>query len=448
MVKNFMCLSIAFLNSRVFSLNQNKLLLCCLVVLFLNGCGDSKVPNPSTEPTTASVNAPSKTANSVGLGKEITEEVESIDRIGLLARRLDESKSSEGWINLFDGNTLFGWRTDGKANFRVEDGVIVADEGEMSLLCSNMNWGQYELIVEYRAEEETNSGVFLSSSLIPGDVSSACYEINIAPPSHPYPTGSLVERQKANAAIDGDSKGWHVMRVQHDRNTLKVEVDGVEVCDYQDSNPPSRGRIGLQHNKGRVEFRKVMLRPIGLASLLDRDLAQWKQYPEMDASFTTNEAGELHVQGGSGQMETIEQYGDFLLLAQYKLPTPEMNSGIFFRCIPGDKMMGYECQVSNFGTETNSLLPEDCGTGGIFRRQDARLIAGETNQWATVVLQVEGPSMSAWVNGIQVSDWTDTREVNENPRRGLRLEAGTIMIQGHDPKTNALFKQFNIRSLP
>lgn len=111
-------------------------------------------------------------------------------------------------------------------------------------------------------------------------------------------------------------------------------------------------------------------------------------------------------------------------------------------------MMGYECQVSNFGTETNSLLPEDCGTGGIFRRQDARLIAGETNQWATVVLQVEGPSMSAWVNGIQVSDWTDTREVNENPRRGLRLEAGTIMIQGHDPKTNALFKQFNIRSLP
>ena len=56
--------------------------------------------------------------------------------------------------------------------------------------------------------------------------------------------------------------------------------------------------------------------------------------------------------------------------------------------------------------------------------------------------------MSAWVNGIQVSDWTDTREVNENPRRGLRLEAGTIMIQGHDPKTNALFKQFNIRSLP
>ena len=106
MVKTFMCLSIAFLNSRVFSLNQNKLLLCCLVVLFLNGCGDSKVPNPSTEPTNASVNATSKTANSVDLGKESTDEAESIDRIGLLARRLDESKSSEGWEGKLPGR---GW---------------------------------------------------------------------------------------------------------------------------------------------------------------------------------------------------------------------------------------------------------------------------------------------------------------------------------------------------
>ena len=190
-----------------------------------------------------------------------------------------------------------------------------------------------------------------------------------------------------------------------------------------------------------------MLRPLDLKSLLDSDLALWKQYPDMDAKYSVTESGWMRVQGGSGQIETSEQYDDFVVLAEYNLPTPEMNSGIFFRCIPGDKMMGYECQGSTFGSDEDPLVPADCGTGGIFRRQDARFIAGDNEKWVTVVLQARGPSMSAWVNGVQVSNWTDTREKNENPRRGSRLEAGTIMVQGHDPKTDALFKQFKIRSV-
>jgi hypothetical protein len=189
-----------------------------------------------------------------------------------------------------------------------------------------------------------------------------------------------------------------------------------------------------------------MLRPLDLNSLLDPDLSAWKKYPNMDATYSINEQGEMHVKGGSGQIETLDTFSDFILLAEYQLPTPEMNSGIFFRCIPGDKMMGYECQVSNFATQEGGLIPSDCGAGGIFRRQDARLIAGETGKWATIVLLAQGPSMGAWVNGIQVSDWTDIRDVDVNPRRGKRLEAGTIMIQGHDPTTDALFRQIRIRS--
>jgi hypothetical protein len=43
--------------------------------------------------------------------------------------------------------------------------------------------------------------------------------------------------------------------------------------------------------------------------------------------------------------------------------------------------------------------------------------------------------------------WYDERSPNENPRRGLRLEPGTIMIQGHDPQTDALFKQIKVTPL-
>jgi hypothetical protein len=90
------------------------------------------------------------------------------------------------------------------------------------------------------------------------------------------------------------------------------------------------------------------------------------------------------------------------------------------------------------------LTPADCGTGGIFRRQDARVVAGEVDQWTTVVLAVHGDKMGAWVGGLQVSDFQDDRQPDENPRKGLRLEAGTIMIQGHDSSTDALLKQIAI----
>jgi len=157
--------------------------------------------------------------------------------------------------------------------------------------------------------------------------------------------------------------------------------------------------------------------------------------------------GELHVQGGRTQLETQQEYGDFFLLADYKIDEPEMNSGIFFRCIPGDVMMGYECQVNNDFKNQSRLTPLDCGTGGIFRRQDARIVAGENGQWSTVMLHANGPKIAAWVEGIQVSDWEDTRQPDQNPRKGKRLKAGTIMIQGHDPGTDVLFRNLQIKPI-
>lgn len=413
-----------------------------LLVLMLNGCGGTQSSDEPIPVTPNDLLAESQNSNTSATA-EI--ETEAFDRATLLTSRLPLDEASKGWINLFDGSTLFGWESDGKANFRVEDNLLVVDQGEKSLLCTNLQWDQYELMIEYRAEQSANSGVFLSTDLAPGDITTDCYEVNIAPNSHPFPTGSVVERKVSSNVPESDSETWRVMRIRYDGNALTVTLDSQVVCEYVDPQPQGIGRIGLQHNEGRIEFRKVRLRPLGLTSLLDAELSGWKQYPEMDADFSVTAEGAMRVQGGSGQIETVGQFDDFILLSEYKLPTPETNSGIFFRCIPGDKMMGYECQVSNFGSEEDPLVPADCGAGGIFRRQEARLIAGENDQWVTILLHAQGPTMAAWVNGVPVSNWTDTRDLNENPRRGKRLEAGTIMIQGHDPETDALFRQLKIR---
>jgi hypothetical protein len=124
-----------------------------------------------------------------------------------------------------------------------------------------------------------------------------------------------------------------------------------------------------------------------------------------------------------------------------------LNSGIFFRCIPGDVMMGYECQIHNGLKNGDRGQPEDCGTGGFFRRQSARRVVADDLAWFHLTLVADGPHMAAWVNGYQVSDWIDTRPPDANPRKGLRLEPGTVMIQGHDPTTDIFFRNLQIGEL-
>jgi hypothetical protein len=59
-----------------------------------------------------------------------------------------------------------------------------------------------------------------------------------------------------------------------------------------------------------------------------------------------------------------------------------------------------------------------------------------------------GPHVSVWVNGYQVTDWTDDRPEHDNPRNGLRTKPGTIALQGHDPTTNLRFRNLKIAELP
>lgn len=359
---------------------------------------------------------------------------------------LPEAELAEGWISLFDGQTLFGWTAASQVDWRVEDGAIVANSGEQGLLHTTTQFADYVLRIDFRAEEGTNSGVFLHTLPQPQDMTSDCYELNIAGADNPFPTGSLVQREKADA--EAPAGQWHSYEVTLDGDRVAVKLNGQDVLDYTDSNPLRRGYIGLQFNTGRIAFRNIRLRPLNMASLFNgQDLSGWRAYPDKASKFTVTEAGELHVQDGPGQLETEGEYGDFLLQLECKTHAPNLNSGVFFRCIPGDLMMGYECQIHNGFLDGDRTRPQDCGTGGIFRRQDARRVVADDLTWFHLTLVADGPHMAAWVNGYQVSDWTDDRPPHENPRKGLRLEPGTIIIQGHDPTTDISFRNLQIAEL-
>ena len=411
-------------------------LICVLVVGWVcSGCGASVAPSHDLPPK--STDTLSNTA------VPATNKPPADGSPGLLSAELLD----EGWISLFDGETMFGWQPTSQADWRVEDGTIVVEKGDPGLLVTTTTLADYLLHVEFRCPPGTNSGIFLATQLEPGNVATDCYELNIAGPDNPFPTGSLVQRQAVKEDFNRDA--WQTYEVQVQSGRIQVNLDGQQVLDYTDPTPLRRGRIGLQLNKGRVAFRNIRLRPLGLESIFNgQDLSGWKSYPDMPSKFTVTGDGQLNVQNGSGQLETERTYGDFVLQLECISHAPGLNSGIFFRCIPGEKMNGYESQIHNGFQQGDRNQPVDCGTGGIFRRVNARRVVADDLVWFHKTLIADGPHIAVWVNGYQVTDWTDTRPADPNPRKGLRVEPGTIMIQGHDATTNLSFRHLRAVELP
>lgn len=172
-----------------------------------------------------------------------------------VAARADDGE----WTTLFDGKTLTGW-TASAANWRVEDGAIVVDEGEVGLLVHEGVYEDYELDLEFKAAKGTNSGVFLRTKEKPANLTTDCYELNIAPPDNPFPTGSLVTRRKVEGA--GETDDWRRFEVRVEGGRVTVKLDGKEVVDLE-ADPVAEGTgIGLQKNSGRVAFRNIRVRKL------------------------------------------------------------------------------------------------------------------------------------------------------------------------------------------
>jgi hypothetical protein len=367
--------------------------------------------------------------------------------------RLTPAEVEQGWIALFDGKTLFGWKANNReTNWRIEDGVIVADEGPAGLLCTTSEFADYELRCEFRLSAGGNSGIFLRTLFEPKEVTSDCYELNMCD-SHPaFPTGSLVGLIKPETPVSGEGR-WLEYRVKCEGRTIEVLLGGQPVLKYTDDRPQARfrGLIGLQKNAGKAEYRNVFLRPLATKPLFNgKDLEGWRVVPGGSSRFTVVEEA-IHVENGRGFLETRQTWGDFVLQAQARTNGAGLNSGIFFRAMPGtaeEPSNGYELQIHNAFKNKDRSQPADFGTGGIYRRVPARRVVGDDGAWQTLTLVATGPHIAAWVEGEQVTDWIDERKPNDNPRQGLRTRAGHLSLQGHDPTTNLDFRNLRIAELP
>lgn len=434
-----------------------RLTLALLLLLpFLVGC-PSAAPEPkgdkaSEEIDTAEAGKPKDDVEEdPPVGEPLTFE---IDAESLNSAMLGESELQEGWIRIFDQQSPFGWFIVGKANWHIRDDLVRVSKGEKSFLCTSFQLSNYEFKVDFRADSETNSGIFLRTGPHPENVAEDCLELNIAPPDNPFPTGSFVQRKKIETEELGKILGskfdptvWHTYHVKLVGSNCVVYLDGKQVMELTDFKAMPIGHISLQHNEGRVEFRNMLLRPVTPEPLaMNADWSKdWEESTKDDAKMTVDGSEEgVRLQGGLGQLQSKKDFGDFFLQASYTLAKPEVNSGIFFRCIRDNMLDGYECQVNHAIEGDDPLRPADAGAGAIFRRQPARMVMGDGTTKTYISILANGPQIVTWVNGIQVADFVDTRDPDENPRRGLRLDPGPISIQAHDSTTDVTFHSLTI----
>src|SRR5919108_5436383 len=76
-----------------------------------------------------------------------------------------QSTSDAGWITLIDGSKgLENFNPIGDANWRAEDGAIVADKGKGGYLVSKNSYKDFQIRAEFWADTTTNSGIFIRAA--------------------------------------------------------------------------------------------------------------------------------------------------------------------------------------------------------------------------------------------------------------------------------------------
>jgi hypothetical protein len=368
---------------------------------------------------------------------------------------LTQQEISDGWILLFDGETNFGWESHGGADWKIADGIISVSSGENGWLGTTSQFADYILKADYRTGADGNSGIFLRSAS-EGEPAKTGYELQICDTHKEYVTGSLVNYHKAQKKMSFAPDQWHSYEIRAAGDQFLINLDGKTLLKTRDQSH-AVGQIGLQYNKGKkVEFRNIKLMPLGIKPIFNgKNLSGWQKVNSPDKKTVpvwSVRKKTIHVEGGPGQLEVAGPYGDFVLQLEIRTNPKDAshhpNSGVFFRGDPNVFWTGYESQIRNEFKNQDRTQPVDFGTGGIYHFQPTRRVIPNDGEYFSKTIIASGRHMAVWVNGIQVSDYTDTRPPGLDIYTQSRPGAGTISLQAHDPTTNLDFKNLKLASLP
>ena len=173
-----------------------------------------------------------------------------------------QASSETGWVTLFDGKTIDNFNKVGNANWRIEDGMLVADKGD-GFLVTKTDYKDYEIRAEFWVDADANSGIFIRCTNPEKIGAETCYEVNIwdTRPDPSYGTGAIVNVAKPSVFLKAANQ-WNNYDITAEGPKFTVVLNGTKTVDgAADSKHPS-GHIALQYGGGIVKFRKVEIRTL------------------------------------------------------------------------------------------------------------------------------------------------------------------------------------------
>jgi hypothetical protein len=181
-----------------------------------------------------------------------------------------QAPAKSGWVPLFNGKDLSGWKTNGDEKWAVEQDTILGESAanKYGYLTTEKTYRNFDLRLKFKGEADGNAGLFLHSRIIGinpehgPDIEGMQVEVDPSPGKH---TGGLYESggrgwvamptAEAEKALKPGE--WNDLEVSVHSNHIVTHLNGTKVVDFNDAAPKfGDGIIGLQiHTGGGVKVR-------------------------------------------------------------------------------------------------------------------------------------------------------------------------------------------------
>jgi hypothetical protein len=416
--------------------------------------------------------------------------------------RAGEPQPPRGFTALFNGKDLSGWHgmpdldpaklaampdaerkeriekwtEDAKKHWTVDNGELVND-GHGAYLTTDKDLGDFELLIEYKTVPKADSGIYLR----------ATPQVQIWDYTREGGKWDL-GADKGSGGLWNNSKGspgkdplvladkpfgqWNAFRILMVGERVTVYLNGKLVVDharlenlYDRKRPlPKKGPIQLQTHGGEIRWRNVFVRDIpsaeanailrkhgakGFDSVFNgKDLDGWAGPV---ANYQVQDGAILCRPGKGGTIYTKEEYGDFVVRVEYRLP-PGGNNGLALR-YPGSGDTAYvgmcEVQVLDDTARQYASLDPRQYNGSIYGMVAAhRGYLRPVGEWNFEEVTVKGATIKVELNGTVIVD-ADVSKVTEfmgnRPHPGKDRKSGHFGFAGHnDP---VAFRNIEIKRL-
>lgn len=171
-------------------------------------------------------------------------------------------KADKGWIRIFDGKTLDGWKaTENASVWSVKDGAIVGDGDRSHLFYMKHECVNCEFKAEVKLNHAGNSGMYFRAKFMPGWPEGYEAQVNNTHTDWRR-TGSLYKLSDVKEQLVPDDTWW-TQHIIANGNHIIVKVNDKTVVDHMDEkNSYASGYVALQqHNLGSVvQYRNIMMR--------------------------------------------------------------------------------------------------------------------------------------------------------------------------------------------